>query len=142
MKRVCVYAIGLVLCILLLSVLPLEGEGAIYENVIRLHILAASDGEEDQEDKLAVRDAILQEYGPLLQGENKADAVVRVEALLPEIEMLAEKTLAERGRSTDVTVTFTDECYPTRTYGELTFPSGVYRSLRVLIGEGEGKVVF
>ena len=139
MKSVCVYAIGLVLCILLLSALPLEGEGAIYDNVIRLHILAASDSEEDQEDKLAVRDAILGEYGPLLQCESEADAAARVEELMPAIKELAEKTLAERGTPARVTVTFTDEGYPTRTYGGLIFPSGTYHSLRILIGEGVGK---
>ncbi len=139
MKSVCVYAIGLVLCILLLSALPLEGEEQIYEDVIRLHILAASDSEEDQSDKLAVRDAILAEYGARLQCENESDAAARVEELMPAIEELAEKTLADRGTLADVTVTFTDEGYPTRIYGALTFPAGVYHSLRVLIGEGEGK---
>ena len=35
-------------------------------DTLRLHILANSDSEEDQALKLAVRDAILEEYGPCL----------------------------------------------------------------------------
>ena len=55
------------------------------------------------------------------------------------IKALAEKTLAARGCTAPVTVTLTDEKYPERTYGDLHFPAGTYHSLRILIGEGEGK---
>jgi stage II sporulation protein R len=58
---------------------------------------------------------------------------------MPDIEQLARKTLAEQGTSAEVTVTFTDEPYPARTYGDLCFPAGTYHSLRILIGEGTGK---
>ncbi len=139
MKSVCAYALGLVFCILLLGAMPMEGEAAIYDDVIRLHILAASDSEEDQADKLAVRDAILAAYGEELAAPNEHAAATRVQELLPSIEALAEETLRSRGNPRDVTVTFTDEAYPTRHYGDLSFPAGTYHSLRVLIGEGEGQ---
>ncbi len=139
MKRVCLYALGLVFCFVFLAAMPIEGEAAIYEDVIRLHILAASDSEEDQADKLAVRDAILATYGEELAAPSEAVAAGRVETLMPAIEVLAEETLASRGNPRDVTVTFTDESYPTRHYGALSFPAGTYHSLRVLIGEGEGQ---
>ena len=63
MKSIVIYTISLVLCAALLAVMPIQGEEGIYDNVVRLHILAASDSEEDQRLKLAVRDALLAEYG-------------------------------------------------------------------------------
>lgn len=139
MKGVLIYTVGLLLCVLLLGVMPVAGEEEIYDNVIRLHVLANSDSEEDQAKKLAVRDAILSAYSTDLAGATTAEAAARVESLLPEIEKLAEKTLAEIGPAESVTVSFTEETYPERVYGELHFPAGTYRSLRVLIGEGQGQ---
>lgn len=139
MKTWITYILSLVLCAAVLSVMPIHGEEQIYENVVRLHILAASDSEEDQANKLAVRDALLATYGAELDCDSEADAEARVRALIPDIKQLAEETLRARGSQAPVTVTFTDEKYPERTYGELHFPAGTYHSLRILIGEGEGK---
>lgn len=139
MKSIVIYTISLVLCAALLAVMPIQGEEGIYDNVVRLHILAASDNEEDQRLKLAVRDALLAEYGAELNCQSEADAAARIKKLMPDIEKLARKTLAEQGSSAKVTVTFTDEPYPARTYGDLCFPAGTYHSLRILIGEGTGK---
>lgn len=139
MKSVLLYTVGLVLCMLMLGLLPIAGEEEIYENVIRLHVLAHSDGEEDQADKLLVRDAILATYGSALAGDTTEEAAARVEALLPSIRELAENTLAAAGRPQPVHVSFTDEVYPERVYGALHFPAGTYHSLRVMIGEGVGQ---
>lgn len=139
MKRLTLYVLSLLLCVGVLSVMPIRGEEQIYENVVRLHILAASDSEADQANKLAVRDALLATYGSELDCQSEADAAARVQELIPDIKALAESTLAARGSPAPVTVTFTDERYPERTYGELHFPAGTYHSLRILIGEGEGK---
>ena len=139
MKTWITYIISLLLCAAVLPFLPIHGEEGIYENVVRLHILAASDSEGDQRDKLAVRDALLAAYGKELDCASEADAEARVRDLLPEIKATAEKTLRSRGSDAPVRVTFTDEVYPERTYGELHFPAGTYHSLRILIGEGEGK---
>jgi stage II sporulation protein R len=139
MKGVLMYTIGLLCCVLLLGVLPVAGEEKIYDEVIRLHVLANSDSEEDQANKLAVRDAILAAYREELAVASKAEAEERVASLLPAIKQLAEQTLMAQGAPAPVTVTFSDEVYPERVYGELHFPAGTYRSLRVLIGEGSGQ---
>lgn len=139
MKTVFTYAVSLLLCVTVLAALPLEGEGAIYDEVIRLHVLAASDKESDQQDKLAVRDAILSAYGEALAKTDRESAAATVEAHIPAIEALARETLAARGCDAPVTVSFTDEVYPERRYGELRFPAGVYQSLRIVIGEGAGQ---
>ena len=52
---------SLVLAVCLLcSFMPTKNDMKIYDDIVRLHIIAASDSEEDQALKLAVRDAILE----------------------------------------------------------------------------------
>lgn len=139
MKKIVVYAIGLLLCALFLAVMPTGGEEGIYRSVVRLHVLANSDTEADQARKLAVRDAILTTYGDRLDCQNRAEAEAHITALLSDIRTTAEETLASEGCTDTVEVYFSEERYPTRNYGELHFPAGVYPSLRVVIGEGKGQ---
>ncbi len=119
----------------LLSWFPLHGEEAIYDNMIRLHVIAASDSPADQAQKLAVRDAILGGLSDTLNGaadyETARDAIA---AVLPAVEAIAEDT-AQRS----VTVTLGTEAYPTRQYEGFSLPAGEYTSLRVILGEGEGQ---
>ncbi len=139
MKRMIVYTVGLLACMLVLGLMPISGEEEIYDRVIRLHVLANSDTEEDQAQKYLVRDAILATYREELAAATTEEAEKKLEAPLPQIKELAEKTLAEAGTPKTVTVTYTKENYPERVYEDLHFPAGQYRSLRVLIGEGVGK---
>ena len=134
-------ALFVLLAALFLAVCPAAGEEGIYRDVIRLHILAASDGEDDQADKLAVRDAILLDFGDLFRAfsdRSEAEAAL-TQDLRDRIAAAAERTLAERGRPSPVTVTLSEEDYPTRDYGSLSLPAGRYLSLRVVIGEGAGR---
>lgn len=139
MKKVVLYVFGLLLCASFLSVMPLSGEEGIYDSVVRLHILANSDSEEDQTLKLAVRDAVLSEYGELLKCPDKEAAAIRLTELMPAIKNTAQQVLATHGCHHTVNLYFTEEEYPTRDYGSLRFPAGVYPSLRIVIGEGNGQ---
>lgn len=120
-------------------ILPVRGEAGVYDNVIRLHVLANSDSEEDQALKLTVRDAVLEKTEELLGGvgtRDEAEAILR--GALPEIEETAARTLAEKGCGDGVAVTLSKEKYPRRTYEGLAFPAGEYLSLQVKIGRAEG----
>lgn len=140
MKTIAALSLFVLLCAAVLSALPVHGEAEIYDSVIRLHVLAASDSAEDQADKLAVRDALLPLTAEgLADCATRAEAAARLEALLPTLEERAEETLRLRGAEASVTVELGQERYPTRTYEGFCFPSGEYLSLRVLIGEGEGQ---
>lgn len=140
MRTVAILAFFFLLCAAVLSVLPVHGEAEIYDSVIRLHVLANSDSEADQRNKLAVRDALLpvaaEELGDCT---GRAEAAARIEVLLPRLEAVAQETLRELGSPANVTVTLGQERYPTRAYEGFCFPSGEYLSLRVLIGEAEGQ---
>ena len=140
MKIVAVLCAVFLLVAVCLSVLPLRGEEAIYDAVIRLHVLAASDSREDQADKLAVRDAILP-----LTAEALGDCVTREAAaarlaeMLPTLQATAAEVLCARGRQAPVEVVLGQEEYPTRAYEGFCFPAGEYLSLRVKIGRAEGQ---
>lgn len=121
------------------AVIPSEEEAAVYDNVIRLHVLANSDSDEDQSLKLKVRDGILSTAAELVEGctdfETARDALERA---LPELKDAAISVLRREGSDYDVRVTLTREDYPTREYRGVTLPAGEYTSLRVLIGEAAG----
>ena len=123
-----------------MTFLPVHGESALYDAVIRLHVVANSDSEQDQALKMVVRDAVLARASEYLAGcESRAEAEEQLQSILPELELTAARTLAERGCELPVRVVLGKEEYPTRNYESFSFPAGEYLSLRVLIGQGEGQ---
>jgi len=126
--------------VLFIAVMPTEAEGAIYEDTVRLHILANSDNAEDQSAKLKLRDAILEEFAEELSVFESADeATLRLKAKINEIEEFSKNVMNELGYSYDVKATISEEWYDTREYESFTLPKGYYTSLRIIIGKGEGK---
>ncbi len=111
----------------------------IREDVVRLHILANSDSEEDQTVKLKVRDALLNKNTALLtDGVNKENAGEYFKNSKAELLKTAEKTLKENGFNYKADMVLCREYYPTREYGGLTFPAGIYTSVKIVLGEGKG----
>ena len=139
-QKIMILACVLVLCVAICNILPIHGEEKIYESVVRLHVLANSDSDEDQELKLKVRDAILAYVSPrVIDSKSREDAIKILQGELVSIEDIAKSVVLEQGYEYTVQVTLTLEDYPTRNYESLSFPSGEYVSLRVLIGEAEGQ---
>jgi len=141
MKKTMAVACALFLAGLCLSsVLPVHGEGEVYEKTLRLHVLANSDSEEDQALKLAVRDAVLAEVTPLLEGcESRSEAETLVGDHLDAIAAAAEAVVSEWGYGYGVSASVGLEAYPERSYGSFRLPAGEYCSLTVRIGEAAGQ---
>lgn len=132
------------LCLLLAATAVVWSAGRqhrdLTDNVIRLHVVARSDSGEDQARKLLVRDAILELLAPGIDAVGdirEAEAYIRKN--LDEIQRTAEQTLHQAGVEETVTVSLEEEPFDTRFYDTFRLPAGVYRSLRVTIGPGEGK---
>ena len=126
--------------VLLLGILPIHGESEVYGSVLRLHVLANSDREEDQALKLKVRDAVLEAATPLMVDcTTREEAAEVVEANLDLLTEVAQQTVVAAGREDPVKITLSHEVYPTRVYEDFCFPSGAYLSLRVMIGKAEGQ---
>ncbi len=139
-NRFSVAIVVLLVCLMALSFLPVHGEREVYDTVVRLHVLANSDTEEDQALKLKVRDALLEVTSPLVEGcTTQAEAIDALNGHISELEAAALAVIAAEGYDYPVTVLLGEEDYPTRVYESCAFPAGTYVSLRVLIGEGEGQ---
>lgn len=141
--RLCVFLVTFsILCAASLPVfgfLPDADDYDIYDSVIRLHVLANSDSDYDQQLKLKVRDRILEVAAKLSESAADVDAARAILAdNLDVIADAAKEVLENAGSDYSVRVTLTRESYPTREYGSLRLPAGEYTSLRVLIGEAEG----
>lgn len=110
------------------------------EELIRLHVVAASDSEKDQAIKLRVRDAVVESLSDAMADfTDISQARAYLEENLPKIRQAANDTLKALGCDEEVTVTLEKEVFDTRYYDTFTLPAGVYEALRVTIGEGEGQ---
>ena len=108
-------------------------------NVLRLHILANSDAALDQELKLLVRDALLEQSEKLFAGCDTLDEMKeRAWEERETIRLIAQDVLEEYGCTDKVTVQLAEMEFDTRQYQEITMPGGEYSALRILIGNGEG----
>ena len=111
----------------------------LQNGLIRLHVVAASDSETDQNLKLLVRDAVirsLRENMDHVKDMEEAKAYLREN--LPKIEALANGVRQNAGIHDTVTVSLRPEEFGTRVYDTFTLPAGVYEALRITIGAGEG----
>ena len=130
------------LTVMLIGIIPVHGEEKIYDDVLRLHVIANSDSEEDQALKLKVRDAVLESVAAMLdhcEGFDDALSVISQQKSIDTITRVAQNTVEREGYDYTVTVTVGEERYPRKSYESLCFPSGTYTSLRVEIGESVGQ---
>ncbi|HJB13058.1 MAG TPA: stage II sporulation protein R [Candidatus Oscillibacter excrementigallinarum] len=125
---------------LLTGAWALNTQRDLADRVVRLHVLANSDSEEDQALKLLVRDVVLERATALLeQTESRAEAEALLRESLPELETIAEETVRANGYSYAVTAELEDTSFPTKEYDGFSLPAGEYLALRILIGEGAGQ---
>ena len=110
-------------------------QGEISAQVVRLHVLAVDDTEEEQALKLRVRDAVLAYLSPVLAGVNDRDEARQL--LAGRLREIAEAA-ADAAEGRKVSVSLGPESYPLRRYEGFVLPAGTYESLRVVLGDGEG----
>lgn len=111
----------------------------VREDVLRMHVIANSDSEGDQNLKLKVRDAVLECGAQLFDGTVTADeAKAKIEPKTAELEAAARAVIEQEGYDYPVKVSVTNEYFSTRCYGSLTMPAGKYTAVKVVIGEGAG----
>ena len=112
----------------------------ISDSVIRLHIIAESDSDIDQEVKLQVRDAIM-EYleGKVDLSDSVAHTVNLIKVEMPNIEEVAKDVLVKNGHPSVASAEYGNFAFPTKQYENIELPAGNYNALRVTLGEGAGK---
>lgn len=109
------------------------------QSVLRLHIVADSDDPQDQAVKLAVRDALVSEYGQTLsQAESLEQAQELAGRLLPQMLDTARQTVAAQGCTLPITGEVGELSFPAVSYEGYTLPAGEYQAVRIQLGEGQG----
>lgn len=136
-------ALFLALCLaitFLCDLFAFKGAQKVYDSVIRLHVLAASNSEEDQELKLLVRDSLIKNSDLIF---DRAQTTEQAKSYAPsageKAVEIANSVLAEAGASYKAHFEWGTENYPSREYDGIRFPAGDYHSLRIVLGEGEGQ---
>jgi stage II sporulation protein R len=110
------------------------------EELIRLHVVAASDSAEDQAVKLRVRDAVVESLQDAMADVGDiGEARAYIQENLPKIQQTANDCLHALGYEGNAVATLKEEIFDTRYYDTFTLPAGVYEALRITIGEGQGK---
>jgi len=131
--------ICLMLAVFVWTIALIGDKNVLREELIRLHVVAASDSEEDQALKLRVRDAVTESLRREMANLKDAQAAREyLRMYLPKIQALAEDVLRQHGCGDPVTVSFLAEEFGKRVYDTFSLPSGIYQSLRIRIGEAQG----
>ena len=141
-KRLHIWEIALLIgmaVFLISGAVSLQNRDQLADKVVRLHILANSDSEEDQALKLRVRDRVLERATELLeQTGDRREAEDVLQSHLPELERIAAEEISDCGYEYDVTAEVANTMFPTKEYDGFTLPAGEYLALRIIIGEGNG----
>ena len=139
-KRFCLLILLLILYIFISAISYTNAVCSdISQNVFRLHIIANSDSEQDQNLKYIVRDKVLSYISKISKGASTKEEVVKiVQSNLNEIQSIAIKTIQENGFNYSVTVEVGNFSFRIKKYGDITLPPGYYDALRIKIGDAAG----
>ena len=111
----------------------------IQNSVFRLHVIANSDSDEDQNLKYIVRDKVLEYINSISNSSMTKDEVITLaNENINEIQKIAENTIHENGYNYSVKLNIGNFSFPTKKYGDITFPAGFYDGLKIEIGEAKG----
>lgn len=134
-------SVTFVVFVCLAQVIPLENEPTanVYNDTVRLRVVACSDSPADQTLKIKVRDAVVPLLAPLVEECKSAEeALLALRTYSFSIEQTAAAVLRENGSKDPVRLTLVREYAPIRRYGTFTFPAGDYATLRIDIGRAKG----
>ena len=112
----------------------------ISNSVFRLHVIANSDSEEDQNLKYIVRDNLIEYMNSLTENiESKEEAILLAKSHEQDFYNIAIKTIHDYGYNYDVKIKIGNSYFPTKNYGDISLPAGYYDSLKVEIGNASGQ---
>lgn len=112
----------------------------ISDSVFRLHVIANSDSPEDQNLKYIVRDKILEYMNSLTNNtQSKEEIISIISNHLEDFKQIAQDTVYKNGFDYEISVEIGNFEFPTKTYGDVTFPAGLYDALRIKIGNANGQ---
>lgn len=112
----------------------------IKTSVFRLHVIANSDSEEDQNLKYIVRDNLLKYMNEICSNCSSKEEAFKVANLnINQFKQIAQDTVKSEGYSYNIDVEIGEFEFPTKNYGDVSLPAGMYDALKVKIGKAEGQ---
>ena len=141
MRKIIKFAVFVIVLAMVLEFMGVSSDKQyLQESVIRLHVVAASDSQQDQAVKLKVRDAVVSYVEEAMSHVMTfQEAKDWLQEHLPQIQNIANDVLDRLGFSDKAVATLQPEAFPMRHYDSFSLPSGVYDALRITIGEGRGQ---
>lgn len=140
-KRTLIILILLCIFILISAISYVDAVSTdISNSVFRLHVIANSDSQEDQELKYKVRDAVLEYMSSIAKDCSTKEEIVEL-AINHKQEFydIAKQVIIDNGYDYDVNINIGNFEFPTKYYGDISFPSGNYDALRIEIGNSSGQ---
>ena len=141
MKKLIKFVLCIVLLLGALEIVNLwQNKKSLRDDLVRLHVVANSDSADDQQVKLQVKDAVTAYLQPIMETlPTKEAAMAYLQKNLSVLQELSDRVLERLGVKDRAAVTLQPESFQTRQYDTFSLPSGVYDSLRIEIGDGEGE---
>lgn len=113
---------------------------SISDSVFRLHVIANSDSSEDQNLKYIVRDNVLEYMNSITTGITNKEKIIKIiSSNLDNFKKIAQDTVYAHGFDYNITVEIGNFEFPTKTYGDISFPPGFYDALKIKIGNAKGQ---
>ena len=110
------------------------------DKLIRFHVIANSDSDKDQKLKLKVRDEVISYLKPKLENSNsieESEKIIKNE--YKTLENISKKVISKNGYNYNVSINLGYSKFPTKQYSSVVLPAGEYKSLKIIIGKGQGK---
>jgi len=112
----------------------------VKDSLIRFHVIANSDSEEDQNLKLKVKNKVIDYLYPYLNDSQSLDESRQIiKDRMQEVKKLAEEVIKDNNYKYSIKVELSRENFPDKSYGNITLPQGNYEAFRIIIGDGQGK---
>ena len=112
----------------------------IKDKLVRFHVIANSDTDEDQALKLKVRDVIIDELSNRMQDTKSIEEAESIlEESIEEVNLIAKEVVEDNNYDYSVKTMLSNENFPDKIYGDYLFPQGNYKAFRIIIGEGKGQ---
>ena len=140
-KKYIIITILLILYILVYSIAYANSTiSNLSDKLFRLHVIANSNSETDQNLKYKVRDSLISYMNDICKNAStKQEAICIANTHIKEFTKIAQNTIKKNGFNYKVKVTIGNYPFPTKTYGDISLPAGYYDALKVEIGEAKGK---
>jgi len=128
-KKICCLCMCCVIILIMSIFYTKSVADDLYNNIVRLHIIANSDSDYDQQIKYNIRNELIKNSEYLKNEKFSSGAVKEI----------ASGVLKDKCVNYEAYCVYGDFYFPLKKYENIVLPSGVYKGIKVILGKGEGR---